>query len=104
MTTNASGKLNVNGVDAIKGITAVLPERWSGEQRKYLNACLTALAHQPARWYSHQDWGPGGPVAFLAERGIEFFPVSNPVAEQRSWYGGCECGKAHWRFGDPGVG
>ena len=96
MTTNASGKLNTGGASAIVSITAIPPDQWSDNQRQYLNACLTALAHQPARWYSYQDWGEGGPVAFLAARGIEFHPVANPRPEQKSWYDGCNCDKAHW--------
>ena len=98
MTTNDSGKLNIGGANAIISITAMPPSQWSDKQRRYLDACLTALAHQPARWYAYQDWGEGGPVAFLAERGIDFFPVSNPRPEAKSWYDGCDCGVSHWRF------
>ena len=70
MTTNDSGKLNMGGVAAIKEITAIPATEWTEHQRYRLNACLTALAHQPQRWYSYQDWGTGGPVRFLAERGL----------------------------------
>ena len=98
MTTNASGKLNMGGASAIENITAIPPEQWSDQQRRYLDACLTALAHQPVRWYGYQDWGKGGPVAFLAKRGIEFYPVVNPLPERKSWYDVCDCGKAHWKI------
>ena len=97
MTTNASGKLNMGGVSAIKDIIGIISGERTHRQTQYLDACLTALAHQPTRWYSYQDWGPGGPVAYLAERGIEFFPIPNPRPEQKSWYDGCKCGKPHWR-------
>ena len=96
MTTNQSGKLNMGGVAAIKDITAIPATRWTEQQRYRLNACLIALAHQPERWYSFQDWGKGGPLAFLAERGIEFFPLQI-IVEGRSYYGGCGCGQEHWR-------
>lgn len=75
MTTNNSGKLNMGGVSAIKDITRLSPSERTPQQSAYLAACLTALAHQPKRWYSYQDWGPGGPVEFLAQRSIEFTPV-----------------------------
>ena len=104
MTTNASGKLNMGGASAIVNITAIPPDQWSDKQRRYLDACLTALAHQTTRWYSYQAWGPGGPVPFLAARGIEFFPVTNPRPEQKSWYDGCSCGRAHWRLKEPSAG
>ena len=96
MTTNGSGKLNMGGVEAIKEITAIPATEWTEHQRKRLNACLTALAHQPQRWYSYQDWGTGGPVRFLAERGIEFYPRQN-IPMGRSYYEGCGCGQEHWR-------
>ena len=97
MTTNDSGKLNTGGVEGIKSITSVPPDKRTSKQIEYLNACLTALAHQPSRWYSYQDWGPGGPVEFLARRGMEFIPApgSHPVG--RSWYDGCGCAEPHWR-------
>ena len=97
MTTNASGKLNMGGVQAIKSIPNIPPSERTHQQSRYLSACLTALAHQSSRWYSYQDWGLGGPVKFLAERGIEFalVPNSRPVAQ--SWYDGCNCNKAHWQ-------
>lgn len=101
MTTNDSGKLNMGGVAAIKDITAIPPGEWSPKQADYIEACLTALAHQPQRWYSYQDWGRGGPIAFLANRGIEFTPVSDPVPVGRSWYEGCECSQTHWRLMKP---
>lgn len=97
MTTNNSGKLNMGGVSAIKDITSIPPGERTPQQSAYLAACLTALAHQPRRWYSYQDWGVGGPVRFLAERGIEFTPVADPRPARRSWYDGCECDTAHWR-------
>ena len=97
MTTNDSGKLNMGGVAAIKDITAIQPTMRTQNQARYLDACLNALAHQPIRWYSYQDWGPGGPVAFLAERGIKFTPVSAPNPVGRSWYGGCGCCETHWQ-------
>ena len=100
MTTNGSGKLNMGGVAAIEDITLIPPAEWTPNQRRYLNACLTALAHQPRRWYAYQDWGRAGPVAFLAARGIEFIPVQNPRSEGRSWYDGCDCPSAHWRIAD----
>ena len=97
MSTNDSGKLNMGGVSGIKKIIKIPPDKRTTPQAKYLDACLTALAHQPERWYGYQDWGPYGPVRFLAENGIEFSPIpdTNPVA--RSWYDGCECNKPHWR-------
>ncbi len=96
MTTNDSGKLNMGGVDAIKSITSVPPSKRTHQQSAYLAACLIALAHQPSRWYSYQDWGQGGPVEFLAERGIEFTPVPDVSPRGRSWYDGCECNETHW--------
>ena len=98
MTTNDSGKLNMGGVTAIKSITSIPPSKRTPQQSARLAACLTALAHQPSRWYSYQDWGTGGPVRFLAARGIEFSPVSNPRPVRRSWYDGCECNETHWRM------
>ena len=97
MTTNNSGKLNRGGVQAIKSITSIPPSKRTPQQSKYLAACLTALAHQPKRWYSYQDWGVGGPVAFLAERGIQFTPVPDTHPVAWSWYDGCECNERHWR-------
>ena len=55
MTTNESGKLNMGGVTAIKAITSIPPNERTPRQRDFLAACLTALAHQPNRWYSYQD-------------------------------------------------
>ncbi len=101
MTTNASGKLNVGGVASIKDITSISPAQRTPRQSAYLAACLTALAHQPNRWCSYQDWGPGGPVKFLAERGIEFTPVPDPRPMAQSWYDGCECNETHWRETKP---
>ena len=49
MTTNDSGKLNMGGVTAIKEITVIPPTEWTENQRRRLNACLIALAHQPQR-------------------------------------------------------
>ena len=97
MSTNNSGKLNMGGVAAIKDITSISASDRTPRQSARLNACLTALAHQPARWYSYQDWGPGGPVKFLADRGIKFTPVLNPRPVERSWYDGCGCNELHWR-------
>ena len=97
LTTNDSGKLNMGGVRAIKSIINVPPGKRTLNQSKYLAACLTALAHQPSRWYSYQDWGVGGPVTFLAERRIEFTPVPSPRPAGRSWYDGCGCNETHWR-------
>ena len=97
MTTNNSGKLNVGGVKAIKDINSLPPSKRTPQQSAYLAACLTALAHQPSRWYSYQDWGVGGPVKFLAERGIEFIPVPDTRPVARSWNDGCECNNTHWR-------
>ena len=97
MTTNASGKLNVGGVSAIKDIVSIPPGERTPQQSRRLAACLTALAHQPPRWYSYQDWGPGGPVEYLADRGIEFRPVPNPRPTGQSWYDGCGCAEVHWR-------
>ena len=96
MTTNGSGKLNVGGVNGIKSIVEIPASERTPRQVAYLSACLTALAHQPRRWESYQEWGPGGPVQYLASKGIEFSPMENPKAEQRSWYDGCTCGKLHW--------
>ena len=100
MTTNDSGKLNRGGVSAIKSITQIPGAASAASQSQRLDACLTALAHQPSRWYKYQDWGKGGPVAFLAARGIEFTPVPNPRPVGQSWYGGCGCGAPHWRIRD----
>ena len=98
MTTNDSGKLNMGGVSAIKEITALPPNEWTPRQRDRLATCLAALAHQPSRWYSYQDWGAGGPVRFLGRRGIEFSPVPNPRPVSRSFYNGCGCKESHWRL------
>ena len=87
----------MGGVAAIKEITGIPHCERTPRQSAYLAACLTALAHQPSRWYSYQDWGHGGPVQFLAERGIEFVPVSRPRPVRRSWYDDCECSEPHWR-------
>ena len=97
MTTNDSGKLNMGGVDAIKEITAIPPADWTEPQRRRLDACLTALAHQPTKLYFFQDWGAGGPVKFLADRGIEFFPRPDRHPRRGSYYDGCRCGEPHWR-------
>ena len=97
MTTNDSGKLNMGGVSAIKDITAIPPKERTSQKSRYLNACLTALAHQPLRWDSYQDWGPGGPIQFLADRGIKFIRAETPDPEGRSWYDGCGCEETHWR-------
>ena len=96
MTTNASGKLNMGGVSAIKDITGIPPRERSDRQTHYLAACLAALAHQPARWYEYQDWGEGGPVGFLRARGIVFVPVPDLPPMAQSYYGGCLCKRAHW--------
>ena len=97
MTTNDSGKLNMGGVDAIKSITLIPPSKRTSQQSDRLAACLTALAHQPKRWYSYQDWGKDGPFGFLAERGIEFTPATDTHPVGRSWYDGCTCNELHWR-------
>lgn len=97
MTTNASGKLNMGGVSAIKGILQIPVAERTERQAEYLDACLTALAHQPVRWQSYQDWGKEGPIGYLARYGIEFKPVKNPLPRQQSWYDGCGCGIKHWR-------
>ena len=99
MTTNDSGKLNMGGVSAIKEITDIPPPEWTVNQRRRLNACLIALAHQPQRWYSIQDWGQGGPVRYLSERGIEFVPQPDRSPLGRSYYEGCGCKVTHWRVG-----
>lgn len=96
MTTNASGKLNIGGVSAIKSIVEIPSKERTEHQKQYLDACLTALAHQPIRWLSYQDWGEGGPTSFFAQKGIDFFPVSNPRPKRKSWYGGCNCPNRHW--------
>ena len=54
VTTNDSGKLNRGGTAAIESITQIPSPEWNLNQRRYLNACLTALAHQPKRWYAYQ--------------------------------------------------
>ena len=100
MTTNDSGKLNTGGVTAIKKITAIPPTEWTEDQRGRLNACLIALAHQPQQWYFYQDWGQGGPVRYLSERGIEFVPQPDRRPLGRSYYEGCECNVPHWRVGE----
>ena len=100
MTTNDSGKLNMGGVTAIKEITAIPPTEWTENQRRRLNACLIALAHQPQRWCSYQDWGQGGPVRYLSERGIEFVPQPDRRPHGRSYYEGCGCNVPHWRVGE----
>ena len=98
MTTNSSGKLNMGGVSAIKDIV----QNTSGEFAAYevyrLSACLRALAHQPKRWDKYQDWGEGGPISYLADRGIIFTRIDKPVPVQRSWYDGCECKNPHWEY------
>ena len=101
MTTNDSGKLNMGGVSAIKDITRLSPSERTPQQSVYLAACLAALAHQPRRWYSYQDWGPGGPIEFLAQRGIEFTPVPDTRPMARSYHDGCECNETHWRETQP---
>ena len=101
MTTNDSGKLNMGGVSAIKDITLIPPSQRTPQQNRYLAACLTALAHQPKRWYSYQDWGPDGPVNFLSERGIVFTPLTDTRPVARSWYDGCECNEPHWQERHP---
>ena len=93
MTANNSGKLNIGEVDAIKSITSITPSERTPRQSAYLAACLAALAHQPSRWYSYQDWGTGGPIMFLAERGIGFSPVSGTRPMARSWYDGASATK-----------
>ena len=101
MTTNSSGKLNMGGVEAIKSISTIQPSERTVRQSAYLAACLTALAHQPTRWYSYQDWGPGGPIKFLADRGIDFTPVPDTRPVGRSWYDGCACTGTHWQETQP---
>ena len=101
VTTNNSGKLNVGGLAAIRNITSIPPSKRTPRQYAYLAACLTALGHQPSRWYSYQDWRTGGPVKFLAERGIEFTPVRDIRPVERSWYDGCGRNETHWRETQP---
>ena len=88
MTTNASGKLNIGGVDAIKSITGIPSHERTLHQTRRLNACLAALRKQPKRWLSYQDWGPGGPEKYLADRGIVFgmslTPLRKPSADMRT--------------------
>ena len=100
MTTNGSGKLNAGGVDAIKSILNVPMSKRTEQQLNYLDACLTALAHQPTRWYVLQDWGNGGPVKFLASKGIELRPLPDIRPGRRSWYRGCGCADKHWKVVD----
>ena len=64
MTTNDSGKLNMGGVEAIKDISSIPPSKRTSRQSAYLAACLSALAHQPSRRYSYQDWGRAVPLGF----------------------------------------
>ena len=97
MTTNDSGKLNMGGVDAIKSITDIPAGQRTSQQSARLDVCLIALAHQPTRWYAYQGWGKGGPVKFLAGRGIEFTPVPDTRPIARSWQDGCECNERHWQ-------
>ena len=82
---------------AIKDIIAIPPTEWTKTQHRRLDACLTALAHQPERWYSYQDWGPGRAVRYMAERGIEFVPRPDRRPRGQSYYEGCGCNVAHWR-------
>ena len=98
MTTNDSGKLNMGGVSEIKDIITLPVSEWTHRQSNYVDACLNALAHQPTRWYSYQDWGPGGPVQYLAERGIVFTPTPDRRPVGKSYYDGCGCKVTHWRF------
>ena len=101
MTTNASGKLNRGGVAAIKEITAIQFSERTSQQSHRLAACLTALAHQPTRWYSYQDWEPGGPAKFLADRGIEFKATPDahpPAGDSNSYYDGCACPEQHFVY------
>ena len=100
MTTNESGKLNTGGVAAIKSILDVAESKRTEQQLNYLYACLTALAHQPTRWYGLQDWGEGGPLKYLASKGIELQPVPDIRPGRRSWYRGCGCTEKHWKVVD----
>ena len=76
MTTNSSGKLNMGGVAAIKDITSIPSSERTPRQSDYLAACLAALAHQPSRWYSYQDWGGGRSCQFLGREGYRVHPRS----------------------------
>ena len=98
VTTNDSGKLNMGGVSAIKGITDQPYAEWTTRQRETLAACLDALAHQPTRWYSYQEWGAGGPVQYLAAKGIVFTPTPDRTPKGKRYYRGCGCGTQHWRI------
>ncbi len=86
----------MGGVQAIKRITGIPVGERIPKQSEYLDACLTALAHQPRRWYSLQDWGKDGPIQFLKDRGIEFAPVPDRSPRSQSWYEGCGCDYKHW--------
>ena len=100
MTTNDSGKLNMGGVQALKSIINVPPSERTPKQSAYLTACLTALAHQPSRWYSYQDWGVGGPVGYLADKGIRCVATDGPTL------GGVDPKRAlmtYWALGSRGM-
>ena len=86
MTTNASGKLNIGGVDAIKSIAGIPAHERTLHQTRRLNACLAALRKQPKRWLSYQDWGPGGPEKHLADRGIVFVHEPDTLEEAKRRY------------------
>ena len=75
MTVNASGKINIGGVVAIKEISSIPPDQRTPRQATYLEALLKELKVQPKRWEAYQDWGPGGPRRFLKERGIDLDAV-----------------------------
>ena len=82
MTTNNLGKLNVGGLAAIRKHHQHPAQQTnpSAIRPAYLAACLTALAHQPSRWYSYQDWGDERSCqSFGAESGIEFPPSETSV-------------------------
>ena len=87
MTTNESGKLNIGGVNAIKSIASIHARERTPTQTRRLNACLAALSKQPKRWLSYQDWGPGGPEKYLADRGIVFVHEPDTLEEAKRRYG-----------------
>ena len=100
MTTNDSGKLNRGGESAIHRIIQIPQEQRTAQQTRYLEASLTALAHQPKRWDSYQDWGPEGAEHYLAKAGIILERVRNPKPERRSWYDGCDCSEPHFTYAE----
>ena len=82
---------------AIQDIIKVSPEKRTENQERMLNACLTALAHQPKQWWGYQDWEKGNPVEHLKKYGIELQLIPDIHPEAKSYYNGCGCKQKHWK-------